>query len=297
MKTKNHVFFDYFSYLSYRGNENSLSDIIAAACNSCSKFKNLFLEFFFPKEGLMNKCPSDIEREVCSEDETLRFDWYFTTNDEKEYIIENKIYDRNDHFTAYTQVYNEKQIGFIANYDISQIQYSHKHTWKNFYGYIKKNLKLFTGEELLLIESILNYIKGACDFMEERKFDLKKLKDLGYFINLLKEILKDKGFEINNKAKGSTDERIGFWTYKNNRSYWFGLYLHDEGNAGYSFWGAIFDYEIKQKNFNNLKLADYHEEDKSENCRWFKLKIAQLNKVSEDISIVRDFIDEVENIK
>ena len=297
MKKENHVFFDYFSYLAYRGNENFLSDIIAAACNSCVTFKQLFLDFFFPQEDLMDKCPSEIEREVCSEDETLRFDWYFTTNDEKEYIIENKLYDRNDHFNEYTKVYEENQIGFIANYDVSQIKYSHKHTWKSFYEYIKSNLDLFKGEELLLIESILNYIKGACDFMEERKFDLKKLKDLGYFVKLLKEILKDKGFELNNKAKGSTDERIGFWTYKQKRSYWFGLYLRDEGNTGYSIWGAIYNYQIKQNNFKNLQLADYHEEDKSENCRWFKLKIEKLNKLSEDTSILKNFIDEVESIK
>ena len=296
MEKDNHLFSDYFTYLSSRGNENYLSDIIAAACNSCAKFKKLFLDFVFPEEDLMSKCSSEIEREVWSEDGSLRFDFYFTTNTNEEYIIENKIYDPHDHYDSYTSIYKEDHIGFIANYDVSSILYTHKHTWKNFYTYLKNNLELFTEEEFMLVEGIINYIKGACGIMEERKFDLNKLIDLGYFMQLFKEILKEKGFEINNQAKGSSEERIGFWCYKES-GYWFGLYLYTDAEEGFSLWGGIYDYKIKQNSVQKLKYASYDQNDTTNNCCWFKLKEEQLNKLSDDISILKNFIDEVENVK
>ena len=303
MEEKN-IFNDFFSYLSYLGNENDLSDIIAATCNTSFEFKKLFLDFFFPEKNLIAKCPAEIEREVWSDDRTLRFDWYFTTNDNEEYIIENKIYDPNDHFEEYTKVYKEDHIGFIADYNIDAVKYTHKYTWKEFYKNLENNLQFFQEEERQLIKGVLNYIKEVCGIMEKKDFKLNTLNDLGYFIQLFKNQLIDNGFEINNKAKGSSEHRIGFWTYKENRAYWFGLYFDDEGKEGFSIWGGIYDYKMKETKFNNLIFSDYHPEDTSENCNWFKLKNEYLNKLSDEsieytkkLKILEGFILEIESIK
>ena len=245
MKKENNLFNTFFNYLSTRGNENYLSDVISAACNSCNQFKKLFLDFFFPNEDLMNKCPSEIEREFSIKKGKYRFDFYFTTAKGDEYIIENKIYDTNDHYNDYKDIPFEN-IGFIANYDIQNIKYIHKYTWKEFYDYLRKNMEYAKGEELVLLESILSYIRGACGIMEKRDFYLNKLDDLGYIVKVLKELLKEANFEINNKAKGSNEYRIGFWSYKV-KSYWFGIYLSNDNKDGFSIWGGIYNYTIKNK--------------------------------------------------
>lgn len=291
----------FFSYLASRGNENYLSDIIAAACNSCFTIKKIFLEFIFPDENIMGKCPSEIEREFSDDNGKYRFDFYFTTNDGTEYIIENKIYDKNDHYKDYSGL-NSEHIGFIANYDVSTIKYKYKHTWKDFYLHLRKKC-YFSENDIPLIEGITYYIKEACGIMEDRNFNLSDLNDLGYIIQKLKEIMKEKGYEINNKAKGCTENRIGFWGYKEPRSYWFGIYLDINKTEGFAVWGGIYNYKIEQKNLK-LSYSEYHSEYDNDSSNWFKLKkeflyILQNEDVSinEKTRIIKDFINEIELIK
>lgn len=291
---------NFFSSLSYRGNENALSDIIAAACNSSPLFKKTFLEFLFPNDSIISKCPSEIEREVSKNSGRTRFDLYFTTIDGTEYIVENKIYDKNDHYKEYSKLFSN-HIAFIANYDVKNVQYSNKHTWKEFYNHLNKKLSLFTGAEKSLIEGILNYIQGICGIMEKRKFNLNKLSDLGYFISTLKTLLEENGFSINNQAKGSDFNRIGFWVYKNDRSYWFGIYLDVNKDDGYGIWGAIYSYELKDN--LNAGYSEYHSEFNDLNSKWFRLKKVYLKKLSSEtlsyekkISILKAFIEEIERI-
>lgn len=292
----------FFSYLSALGNENYLSDIIAAACNTCSAFKETFLDFIFSGEDIMTKCPSEIEREFSIKNGKCRFDLYFTTNDGTEYIIENKIYDKNDHYKEYTSISSE-HIGFIANYDVSNIKYKYKHSWKEFYLYLKKKIPYFLENDKPIIDGIFNYIQGACGIMEDRNFNLANLNDLGYVIQKLKEILKERGYAINNKAKGSSENRIGFWGYKKTRSYWFGIYFDINKTEGFALWAGIYDYELKQKKYN-LQYSDYHPEFVNDSSNWFKLKNRFLNKLqvedvplNDKIQILNNFIDEVEIIK
>lgn len=298
---KTNVFNIFFSYLSYLGNENALSDVIAATCNTSFTFKKLFLDFFFPGKNLVEKCPSAIEREVWSEDKSLRFDLYFTTTDNEEFIIENKIYDRNDHFDEYTKVYKEDHIGYIANYNVDEKKYTHKHTWEEFLVYLKKHA--IEKEEKLLIDGVVQYIQEVCGIMEEKNFKLKELNDLGYFLKCLKNLLIKMGFEINNKAKGSSEERVGFWCYKN-KSFWFGVYLNDDGKYGFSIWGGIYDYEIKNNKFDNLSFSKFDPKDNTDKCKWFKLNTKFITKLSDEaesyddkICILEKFISEIEGIK
>ena len=299
METKN-IFNDFFSYLSCLGNENALSDIIAATCNTSYEFKKLFFDFFFPGENLISKCSSEIEREVTSKDGKQRYDFFFSTNDNEEFIIENKIYDPHDHFKEYTTFFPENHIGFIANYHLDKISYSHKHTWEEFYNILQANIQKFQKTELILINGVINYIREACGIMEQKDFSLNSLNDLGYFIQVLKKILVENGFEINNKAKGSSEIRIGFWTYKEGRSYWFGIYLSSEKKEGFSLWAGIYNYEIKKtSSYNSLVYTDYT----NDNSIWFKVKDPIVEKLTiessynEKYEIIKNFITEVESIK
>lgn len=298
---KENVFNTFFSYLSYLGNENALSDVIAATCNTSFTFKKLFLDFFFSGKNLVEKCPSAIEREVWSENKSLRFDLYFTTTDNEEFIIENKIYDRNDHFDEYTQVYKEDHIGFIANYNVDEIKYTNKHTWEEFLNYLKD--KKVENEEKILVDGVLQYIQEVCGIMEEKNFKLEELHDLGYFLKCLKRLLVKNGFTINNKAKGSSEYRVGFWCYKN-KSFWFGVYLNEEGNDGFSIWGGIYNYEIENKKLENLAFSSFDANDNTDKCKWFKLKNEYITKLSDEtesysdkICILEKFISEIEGIK
>ena len=302
MYEPNNVINNFFYSLSTRGNENYLSDVIAAACNSSFTFKKIFLEFIFQNDNIMSKCPSEIEREFTKNNGKIRFDFYFTTTDGTEYIIENKIYDRNDHYEDYSTIKLE-HIGFIANYDVSNIKYLNKHKWQDFYNELKKALNIFSEDEKRLAESLLNYIQGVCGIMEQRKFNITDLNDLGYFIQILKEIMKEKGYSINNKAKGSSEVRIGFWGYKEPRSYWFGIYLSEDRNEGFSICGGIYNTKLQNIKSKKLIYSDFSNYN-NDNSNWFKLKENYLQKLngksteySKEIEIIQNFIDEVESIK
>lgn len=294
----NSTFVEYFSYLSFYGSENKLSDVIASTCNISAKFKKLFLDFFF--SGSISDYSSEIEREVSVKN--VRFDWYFSSGN-NEYIIENKIFDINDHFNEYPELIDEKRIGFIANYDVTNIKYTNKHTWEDFYSYLTNKKSNFAEEEQKLIECILVYIKGVCGFMEEKKFSLSNLNDLGYVVQVFKEIMKKKGYEINYKSKCSAEDKMGFWGYDNKkrRSCWFGLYFSANIEDGFSIWGGIYDYEIKEKNIN-LEYTEFIPDDKTDNCSWFKLKSGYLSKLiknkdyKNNYEIIKNFIEEVSNM-
>lgn len=285
---------DFFINLAVYGSENSLSDVIAAAYNSNSEFRKLFIKFFFKDDKVLKRIPSGIQREVSSGN--CRYDLVIPT-EESDYIVENKVYDQNDHYDKYKK--RGAKIAFIANYDVNQIQYKNKHTWKEFYNYIKKSLKKISKDKIL-ISCVLDYIKGVCDMMEEKQFNIKEVKYLGYAVKVVQKILKEMGFKINYKAKGSSEEKIGFWVEKDNRAYWFGFYFTE---ADYGFWGEIYNDKIKTKSFTTLKYAEY-DKDSTEDSVWFKLKkskITLLNSTNQTYeqkrNILKDFISEIEKIK
>ncbi len=107
---KKNIINEFFLSLSGRSNENALSDIIASTCNVCYNFKKLLLDFFYPGENLIDICSSEIEREVWSDDSEVRFDLYFSTNNNIQYIIENKIFNNNDHYNEYCKYIRSCQL-------------------------------------------------------------------------------------------------------------------------------------------------------------------------------------------
>lgn len=302
MNIKNDSINEFFSSLSKRGNENYLSDIIATGCNVSFTFKKIFLEFMFPNDNIMKKCPSEIEREVSVTKGRYRFDLYFTTSDNLEYVIENKIYDKNDHYKEYSKIINPTNLGIIVNYEITDdIKYKNKHTWKEFYNHVREINTSFSPNEKYIIEGLMNYIKGTCNIMNKRNFKLNNLRDLGYIISILKEILDAEGFEIISKAKGSSERRIGFWVYKKTRTFWFGISLNEE--TGFSFNGGLYNYNLNNKHHNNLKYSNLNSTKKDDNCLWFELKQDNINKLCNNsldydkkYTLIKNFINEIGTI-
>ena len=89
---------EFISNLSFRLNkENDLSDITWAMCETSDLFLTEFLAFFFPNVDFDEVT---LQREVANDDS--RPDFYFEYND-KIYLIECKIWDRNHHFAQYTK--------------------------------------------------------------------------------------------------------------------------------------------------------------------------------------------------
>ncbi len=215
-------------------NENELSDVTLAFCETYPEFKKKFLTFFFsnkinPKEAL-------IRREVTSDDS--RPDFIIETYNSGKYLIEVKIMDSNHHFKKYYDEFSkqkgfeniEKQcnencrFGYIANYIISdsslgnddrehKVYYNVK-TWEEFYVYLEKDQ--IVGDNVKSI--YLEYLKNVCGIIKYRKMNLSNLTSLYYLNNAIKKTIKEVSF--NN------------WTVSDNEI----KARSGEGSQGYSFY-------------------------------------------------------------
>lgn len=175
------------AFASRQNSENDLSDIIYAACESSESFKELFIHFFFPE--IDN--PSEIYMERESSQKNSRVD-FLLISDDYTYIIENKIYDRNQHFGEYDKAFNipPERFGYITNYDVFEkknyylSQGYRIHTWKEFYHYL-----LLHTEEDEISKCVLNYIKSVCSIISIKEtMKLSSLTSLTIFFEILKKI-------------------------------------------------------------------------------------------------------------
>ena len=116
----------FFTALSERAyKENDLSDVTYAMCEANAEFKQFFLDFFF-KEFNLDPSTTTIERE--HSEKFGRPDFWITTSDKGNFIVEVKIWDGNHHFEDYhkilaghpTDAKKEEdawqRLGYIANY-------------------------------------------------------------------------------------------------------------------------------------------------------------------------------------
>lgn len=191
---------EFISNLAVRfRNENDLSDITWSMCQSSMLFKKMFLGFFNFKEiNNGNVAAIDIQREVSNEDS--RPDFVFEV-DGKEYLIENKIWDRDLHYEKYIKTYKITERGrlkYITAYTISKEDYyADFYTWKHFYEYLKEKVP---SEEYSLWAGYLDYIKQVCNiFYTDRPMDLKGMFSLYSFYNSLDGI-----FELSGNGYNST---------------------------------------------------------------------------------------------
>jgi hypothetical protein len=164
-------------------NENDLSDVTWTMCQVSEKFQCAFLRFFFHKLG--EDCGKVwIEREGTNDDSRpdFIFDYRGVT-----YLIENKIYDKNQHFKQYVNSYkiNPSQLGYIMNYPWAEPGFE-THTWKELYKYLQSKKP---EEESLLWDAYLEYIKEACNiYLSMNAMNLKGMNSLWTFYQNLGEV-------------------------------------------------------------------------------------------------------------
>ena len=171
-------------------NENDLSDIIWAMCNTSPKFKEVFLSFFFPE--IVISPDVEIEREVSKDDSRPDF---IIHNNGDIYLIENKINDRNHHFGQYDKAFSvePEKFGYIANYVIPQPE-KDKHyqirTWEEFYFLLGKGITE-NEQEQYLIDGFRLYLKNVCSIIEFNKpMNIEGIFSLYQFMEVLIKLCK-----------------------------------------------------------------------------------------------------------
>jgi hypothetical protein len=265
----------FFQQLANYYLENNLSDITLYICNCSKLFRVLFINSIFPilHESDINKI-INIEREFTSEDGEARIDFKFEI-DNQIYLIENKIYDRDYHFSQYLKSYKNSIIGFIANYNVIVIDiYEFKVTWNEVYNKLQNALhEMAISEERSLLSGYAEYLKKVCCIMDRRDFSPSKSSDINYLNNIFDELIKkysNSELGVNNKAKGCMDYRSGKYFYSckdNSKNFWVGIYTTDySNNIIIEFLNAEFSL------FNPVNGKYYKKPYLEENSVWFELK-------------------------
>lgn len=187
--------------------ENNLSDVTYALAKASSQFMSFFMSKFFKFD--FSDDVYEIEREQSSS--SGRPD-IVVTQKGRSYIIENKIYDRNYHFSQYYEGFKDKtscaRYGFIANYSVdpSIIEADFKKTeitngeleeikkriktWAEFIELLEKSIDQFLDDEKKLIHSYLEYVREVCEMEKLQKVgDLSNLPNLHNFNILVKYVI------------------------------------------------------------------------------------------------------------
>lgn len=200
-------------------NENDLSDVTYALCNSNKDFQNLFLNFCFDE----TIDTDDITREFAVADS--RPDFYFHDNKtKKECVLEVKIYDRNQHFEQYEKQFPNAKYAFIANYQFENIEKWKIKTWKGFYNHLL-NSEIKTDP---VISGYLRYLKSVTNILEFKKMNLKECSSLPTLLENLKAILiQEYNFSEYNSTKSFSMYYYGQFFMKKDLYFWIGIYLHD----------------------------------------------------------------------
>lgn len=223
------------AYACIKNKENALSDLIATACNICDGvFADFFLKFMFG-DDLDTSDFVEMQREITAISGAKRVD-LLTKLGKKIYAIENKVWDRSDHFAKYSKVKEWDDVAFIAAYDVSNLKYKHKHTWGDLYKAIISKLNSLDGNCRELFEAMTKYIKEVCSIMEERQFYPYKTRDIGYVMEVLKKVLGEMGYTVANNKKSCTVYCSGVHfdvtVKRTHKRFWVGMYYDDQ----YGFW-------------------------------------------------------------
>lgn len=181
---------NFFEQLSeYYKQENDLSNVVVALCNSNIQFRKIFIRFFFP-EIEIDKINS-ILREVPDEKNlSSRVDIYITmADDTKPYIIEVKIGDQSHHFGQYEEAYNigKDRFGYITNYECNEgkeLGYDVK-TWEEFHDHL---LESEVSDDM--IKGFTTYLKNVCGIIKyEKPMNIIGLEAIPCFVNTVKKII------------------------------------------------------------------------------------------------------------
>lgn len=237
---KTRIFKDLFENIALRvRNENNLSDIIYAFCNTSNEFGILFLQFFFENYD-SNDVIVDFKREFSKNGS--RPDFYIKTS-RKEYIIEIKINDRSHHFEQYQSEFNNIDFGYIANYYLPKKENIETRTWTEFYDFLIGKLKTKDIKEPYLVEVFISYLKNVCSVIKINKMDLSNIKSLANFNLLIDKVVSTidnyKTPNFDNKVSNIDFHRYGkyFSLSKTNSEKiiwpWLGVYFSSEKECIY----------------------------------------------------------------
>ena len=159
MNERINIFFE--SMAERLTNENDLSDITYALCKTDNDFRKFFLEYCF-EEAVDT---DNLIREYA--DEGSRPDFYFIGRDNNEYLIEVKIYDRNQHFDQYNNQFPNAKYAYISNYilndeDLCEADKRALPLWKlkTWFDYYKK-LSESAIKDKDLVVGYLSYLGGS----------------------------------------------------------------------------------------------------------------------------------------
>ena len=197
------------------GNENDLSDITYAMCLSSRAFSKSFLQYVFHDDSI--KGDGVWSREY-AEVVGSRPDFLYTEAG-KNYLIENKIYDRNTHNEQYLEAFPHFERGFIANYQPEESEVSEYHghhtTWGKLLSSLEKELlQTWEGIELELLEGYCSYLRSFADIREVSKMDFSNsLNSIYSYFLMADEVAK--GLSINRwKNNDYLDWSNGQWLGK-----------------------------------------------------------------------------------
>jgi len=258
------TFFDKLSERKW--NENDLSDVTWALCETNKKFKKLFLDFCFNTDTPEME---SFEREIPSHDS--RPDFYCRDKEQKEWILEVKIDDeQNLHFEQYRNEFPNAECAFIANYDAKPLCNKNLNfsitTWKDFIIYISKNVC----DEALII-GYIKYLKKLTGFLEVENMDLNYVKSLPDFNATLENIIHEyskKTLTPYNQLKSFFDDKFGRYAYYNNKNgkaiyFWIGIYFCDpKGKFPY----LCLEFNVEDNNSVPKKEADIIKNLQDGNC-------------------------------
>lgn len=183
----------FFSNLGERFNkENDISDITYTFLISDDYFKEKFLKLLFDDIDVSKI--KNIYREY-SEDDS-RPDFLIETEG-KNYLIEVKKEDKNQHFDQYIKTFPDYKRAYITNYELGSEKEPYKNdyhftTWKKIYNDLKS-------EKNDAIKNYLEYIKGVCIIMDIKDMRFNNLCGLRQFNEFVaKELLEKEydGFEL-----------------------------------------------------------------------------------------------------
>jgi hypothetical protein len=284
--------------------ENDLSDITWALCKAFPLFETLFLSYFFKE--IKDDAGIDLKREVtrgCS-----RVDFFFAT-EKREYIIEVKKGDMDDHFEKYKKDFANAKFGWIANYKKETMRNDgiEIKTWEDFKSSLEECIVNNNMEPLTknIIQSYCNYLKSVCSIIKYKKMKLDNLSSLYFFNRSIVDIIEMPftGLDISvyTQSKGFKEDQSGTtFTIRNKDSTvkpiysWFGIYYNEDKTCicmGFSenWCKSVFN-GLKNKNQveGNFFKKPYDEDREF----WFELKeeiFAEFNAES-DVNKQKDML-------
>jgi len=229
---------DFFKQLSlYYYNENDLSNMTCALCNSSMWFRERFIHFFFPQINVDDI--ESIKREVGDEkDMHSRVDLFIKMkNDSKPWLIEVKIYDQSHHFGQYEAAYGveKERLGYITNYVCKEglDQGYDVKTWDAWIKTLEQSLTDDLPTETLgLCQGYIEYVNKVCglgNFITSLVFDEESDK---YFTEMLRQTLDNDGRCVKTKAITRVRKPNEYNTYSFN-------FYPDENTCCWGFTGYV----------------------------------------------------------